>query len=275
MAHPYLAFPNEYQRSPLSAAGSPWGGLRAGGGGAPDALSIPALIAKYGSLFTLYDPSNLAAQWQDLAGTTPIVVDAQVGRASDLATNANPVTQGGGARPTLRTGGGLYWWEFDGVDDTLLGAAAGYAGVGATHFIACAASRPTEVNASIFAAFVSASEYSRIRSIATSARATADYRNATGNFSINTATNGFPVSINRVLDSLAKPGYLDIAVNGANATAATTTTDLDGLAAAQVVIGATTMMQSFYGGIMLKAEPTVAERAFIRQYLAGKAGITF
>jgi hypothetical protein len=65
-----------------------------------------------------YDPSDLSTVWQDAAGTTPATAGDPVGRIDDKSGNGNHATQSTStARPTLQTSGGLYYLDFDGVDD--------------------------------------------------------------------------------------------------------------------------------------------------------------
>lgn len=82
------------------------------------------------SLFTAslpgasYDPSDLSTMFQDSAGTTPAVVDSPVGKINDKSGNGNHLIQAtAGFRPILRTAAGLFWLEFDGIDDFLATAA--------------------------------------------------------------------------------------------------------------------------------------------------------
>lgn len=76
---------------------------------------VPLAVALGGAVF---DISDLSSLYSDSAGTTPAVVDGVVGRMSDLSGNGNHATQVDGAKkPVLRTAAGLYWLEFDGVDD--------------------------------------------------------------------------------------------------------------------------------------------------------------
>lgn len=59
--------------------------------------------------------------WQDTDGTVAATADGDpVGRVDDLSGNTRHLLQStAAARPVLRTSGGLYWLEFDGVDDRL------------------------------------------------------------------------------------------------------------------------------------------------------------
>ena len=89
----------------------------------PDAV-IAALFGS-GEEGAWYDPSDLSTVWQDAAGTTPATAGDPVGRIDDKSGNGNHATQSTStARPTLQTSGGLYYLDFDGVDDQLI--ATGY-----------------------------------------------------------------------------------------------------------------------------------------------------
>ena len=82
----------------------------------PDAV-IAALFGS-GEEGAWYDPSDLSTVWQDAAGTTPATAGDPVGRIDDKSGNGNHATQSTStARPTLQTSGGLYYLDFDGVDD--------------------------------------------------------------------------------------------------------------------------------------------------------------
>jgi hypothetical protein len=68
-----------------------------------------------------YDPSDLGTLWQDTAGTTPVTATGQaVARIDDKSGNGNHAVQATEAnRPILRQDDGLYYLEFDGVNDFL------------------------------------------------------------------------------------------------------------------------------------------------------------
>lgn len=80
------------------------------------------------SLFTAgeqggwYDPSDMTSLFQDNLGTVPVTAaDQVVGMMQDKSGNAHHATQATEAsKPILRASGGLWWLEFDGVDDFLL-----------------------------------------------------------------------------------------------------------------------------------------------------------
>ncbi len=100
---------------------------------APTSPGIPYRTIQIGATFSplsllptaWYDPSDLSSMWQDSAGTIPAVVDSPVGKMNDKSGNGYHLLQATASkRPILRSAGGLYWLEFDGVDD-FLGMAAG------------------------------------------------------------------------------------------------------------------------------------------------------
>ena len=82
----------------------------------------PAALFASGEQGAWYDPSDMSTLFQDDAGATPVTAaDQTVGRMSDKSGNGNHATQADVAkRPALRTGAGLWWLEFDTVDDVLL-----------------------------------------------------------------------------------------------------------------------------------------------------------
>lgn len=92
------------------------GVTQAGGGGG---FSITSLFAA-GEKGAWYDPSDLSSMYQDSAGTTPAVVNQPVGYIADKSGNGNHAKQATTAsKPILRQSGGLYYLQFDGVDDSL------------------------------------------------------------------------------------------------------------------------------------------------------------
>lgn len=87
-----------------------------GGGGNPDA-AILALFAA-GEKGVWLDRSDLSTMFQDLTNTTPAVVDSPVGHCRDKSGNgAHWTAFNSAARPILRLTSGVYWLQWDGVDD--------------------------------------------------------------------------------------------------------------------------------------------------------------
>ncbi len=80
-----------------------------------------------------YDPGAAGAVWRDTAGTLPALPGDGVARIDDLSGNGNHATQAtAAARPILRQSGGLYWLEYDGVDDALVTSGVNFDGDGLT-----------------------------------------------------------------------------------------------------------------------------------------------
>ena len=64
-----------------------------------------------------WDVADMSTLFQDSAGTSPVTAAGQpVGRINDKSGNGNHLLQATGAvRPMLRSGGSLWWLEFDGT----------------------------------------------------------------------------------------------------------------------------------------------------------------
>ena len=75
---------------------------------------LAAIVAAYTQASVWYDPSDLAAMWQDTAGTVPAVVGMPVARIDDKGNLGLHATQStAGNRPTLqRDSGGNYCLQF-------------------------------------------------------------------------------------------------------------------------------------------------------------------
>lgn len=82
----------------------------------------PSLLFAAGEQGAWYDPGDMTTLFQDSAGTTPVTApDQPIGLMRDKSGRGNHASQvTAGSRPILRTGSGLWWLEFDGVDDCLI-----------------------------------------------------------------------------------------------------------------------------------------------------------
>ena len=69
-----------------------------------------------------YDPSDMSTLFQDAAGTTPVTAAGQpVGKMLDKSGRGNHASQANASnKPVLQQSGGLYYLQFDGVDDFLV-----------------------------------------------------------------------------------------------------------------------------------------------------------
>lgn len=97
--------------------------IRPRGGGAPGggAGFLPGSLFAAGERGLWLDPSDLTTMFQDSAGATPVTGAGQVvGLIQDKSGNGNNAFQDTEAnKPILRNALGLWWLEFDGVDDYL------------------------------------------------------------------------------------------------------------------------------------------------------------
>lgn len=99
-----------------------------GGAGNPDA-AILALFAA-GEKGVWLDRSDLSTMFQDLTNTTPAVVDSPVGHCRDKSGNgAHWTAFNSASRPILRLTSGVYWLQWDGVDDRGTTAAIDFSAV--------------------------------------------------------------------------------------------------------------------------------------------------
>jgi hypothetical protein len=88
----------------------------------------PASLFSNGEEGGWYDPSDLSTLFEE-DGTTPASVDGPVGKILDKSGNGNHLLQTTETKcPTLRLAGGLYYLEFDGVDDGLRSADIDFTG---------------------------------------------------------------------------------------------------------------------------------------------------
>lgn len=98
------------------------------GGGVPFA---PESLFAASEVGVWYDPSDFSTMFQDAAGTTPVTAAGDpVGYIADKSGNAKHATQSTSAsRPTLQqTAGGLWYLDFDGIDDSLATSSIDFTG---------------------------------------------------------------------------------------------------------------------------------------------------
>ena len=88
----------------------------------------PAALFASGEEGAWYDPSDLSTLFEE-DGTTPASVNGPVGKILDKSGNGNHLIQTTETKcPTLKLASGLYYLEFDGVDDGLQSAAVDFTG---------------------------------------------------------------------------------------------------------------------------------------------------
>lgn len=116
----------------------------AGGGGSDPLAAAKSLFAS-GEQGYIYDPSVLSSMFQDLAETVPAAVGQPVYRRRDLSgNNCHWTANSSAARPILRFAGGLYYLEWDGIDDGGQSGSIDFQTLGeATLIIGCRKERDT------------------------------------------------------------------------------------------------------------------------------------
>ena len=108
--------------SPLSGIRSPFG-VRAALG------FTPAALFTNGEAGAWFDPSDATTMFTDTAGTTQATVGDPVALIQDKSGNDWHLTQSTASkRPVLREDSGLYYLEFDGVDDFIGGEEYNFGG---------------------------------------------------------------------------------------------------------------------------------------------------
>ena len=105
----------------------------------------PAALFASGEEGAWYDPSDLSTLFEE-DGTTPASVNGPVGKILDKSGNGNHLIQTTETKcPTLKLASGLYYLEFDGVDDGLQSAAIDFTGTDSMSVFAGARKEADEV----------------------------------------------------------------------------------------------------------------------------------
>lgn len=81
----------------------------------------PVSLFKNGEIGSVIDPSDFSTMFQDSAGTIPVTAVGQpVGRIVAKAGGGSFIQATTTQRPIIREGAGLYYLDFDGVDDGMV-----------------------------------------------------------------------------------------------------------------------------------------------------------
>lgn len=237
----------------------------------------PASIFAAGAYGAWYDASDLSTLFSNAAGTTPATVNGIVRHRRDKSGNGfHQTAPSDAASPILRTSGGLYWLEFDGVDDQMY-SAANYA-LSFPHYIGFAASRATAVtNATIFGANVSSVRYHRL--LSGSLRINGSARGPSATIATNTNSGSFPAIEIFTVSSQIASNRLDIQKNNVAMAASVDATLVmaDTGSARLETCGLATIYQSSplssYAELYIRADVS-SYRTQLATYLASKCGVT-
>lgn len=203
-----------------------------------------------------FDPSDLSTMWQDSGGTVAAAVDSPVGKINDKSGNGNHwVNTGGTDRPVLRSAGGLYWLEFDGVNDTFVTAPTTWAATSDCF----AAIQSTDTQYLVYSDMDNTSAFVGVAQ--------------DGNAGAQHLGVGTPTILVDGATAGATRDTLHDAITGATPRVF----EADGAAIAfnRLLFGNYVSFEfagKFYGGIICPAN--AGERARVRTYLGNKAGIT-
>lgn len=235
----------------------------------------PARLFASGEEGAWYDPSDLSTMFTTAAGSTPASVDGPVGRIEDKSGNANHATQAtAAARPTLRqTAGGLYYLEFDGVDDSLESSAIAFGGphltVAAVAPIALgSAQNILDSDGAIRIAQFLRTNASAIESIAFAGASA--FTDAAG----TSVSNGVAAVLSSVASNTGSKVEAWVNRNSNGSTAVTGTLNSGSQALSMGRRSTVYANIELYGAVLVASETTDADRNSAEGFMATKAGVT-
>jgi hypothetical protein len=242
----------------------------------------PAALFPGGVQGAWYDPSDVATLAQDSAGTTPVTADGDpVGRMLDKSGNGWHLTQAtSGNRPTYRTGSGLSWLEFDGVDDFLL--SAGTYTFALPEYIAVCISKTAADTRGFLGCIGGSTAYHYVGNSLNFDRARDVMRGPAAEATATAANNSVPTTgVVKVIDGLGQAGTHDIFVNNGSSGSASNAFNTTDTGTNRIVgIGPVNSKTSgpatachWYGGLIVQAEIS-AVRAAIVTWLGAKGGLS-
>lgn len=236
-------------------------GYAQGGGVAPNPdAAITALFAA-SEQGAWYDPSDFSTMFQDAAGTTPVTAVGQpVGRIKDKSGRGNHATQAtSAARPVLQQdGAGKYYLAFDGVDDFIETSGATWTAdmdilLGAQNSGAC-----VSVHGATAIQFVLVAEASSTSASSIASNSPINYVNgtATTDQTRGALASAWPVSTNAIIESQGA----DLLTSWGGGLR---------LGYYQFFAGFSRMY-----GLILREGMTPTQLTDVRNYIAGKTGVT-
>ena len=230
-----------------------------------------------------WDPSDLSTLAQNADGTGAVTVGDPVGYMADKSGNAHIATAlRTSERPYLQqTAGGLYYLDFDGIDDTLIANDIPWVG----DFLVVAGFRIDVLSAG--ANFISADQVNVGAGLRRKGQFLREFASSLGTLAFD-ASGGFtqddsgafdlPTGDPMVLSAYHNPDALETWINsdsdGSTAfggTPATMTTDC---AVGSRADGRGNMPGRFFGGVVVNGSSTSGERLDLEAYIAEKSGVT-
>ena len=227
-----------------------------------------------------YDPSDLTTLFEE-DGTTPASVDGPVGKILDKSGNGNHLIQTTETKcPTLKLASGLYYLEFDGIDDGLQAAAIDFTG---TDSMSVFAGARKEDDSSDVVAEISSNSGTNNGAFRIGAIAGNIWRyTSRGSNTINTNANNYTPPVTSVLTGLSdiSDDSLIIRVDGVQKNSSSSNQGTGNYGDYPLNVGARNNAAGLqldgriYGLVVRGATSSVAEIASTEAYIASKTGVS-
>jgi hypothetical protein len=240
----------------------------------------PASLFSSGEAGAWYDPSDLSTLFEE-DGTTPASVDGPVGKILDKSGNGNHLLQTTETKcPTLKLAGGLYYLEFDGVDDGLRSADIDFTGTTTMSVFSGARKEADEIAvvAELSNTFGSNAGTFRLASI----NGDIWRYSSKGTSGVNASATGYTPPVTSVLTGLSDIAndVTTIRVDGVQKASLTTDQGTGSFGDYPLNLGARnngTLLQlegRVYGFIVRGVLSNASEIASTEAYIAGKTGVS-
>lgn len=261
-------------------------GMTRGGGGGVPAYNPASALFGAGEQGVWYDFSDLSTMFQDTAGTNPVTaVGQRIARINDKSGRGNHATRTTTAQqPILRqTGGGLYYAEFDGIDDSWVTGNIDFSATDEMTVIAGVRKLSDAAAGSIVSISTSAAaNIGAFELLGPSNTAAPDYRWTTRGTTTSTiAPLNFPAPITNVMTGLADisaPQSI-LRANGAQVVASAGSQGTGNYGTHPLYVGrrgnSTTPFNGHMFGLIVRGKTTSgADLTNAETYMAGKTGVT-
>lgn len=245
----------------------------------------PSALFANGEEGAWYDPSDLSTLFQNSDGTGAPAVGSPVGYMADKSGNGNHIIQATSTkRPTLRQSSGLYYLEFDGVDDGMRTSANIPFATNSVTAVSVFAAGEKEASGSNqnFAEFSNniGSNNGGFRLLCTSGDVLRSLHKGTASETINSDAVANPFkSVMSSVASISAPSH-SFRSNGSSVGSNTNTLGTGTYGDHQLSIGSRAggnsmnLTGKIYGTIVRGAISTSGEIADVEKYLAAKSGVT-
>ncbi len=246
----------------------------------------PLSLFSAGDQGAWFDPSDMTTLFQDDAGTIPVTAaDQAVGMIRDKSGNGHHATQATEAsKPMLRTSSGLWWLEFDGVDDSLVTPSIPFTSV--AMYISAAVRKTSDAAIGVVlehSTNIGSNDGTFVMlapGTAATANYTAGFKGTIRRDRISPST--YPAPITSVLSGNGDitAGTTRLRVDGVTVSAAATGLGVGTFGNFQMYIGrrgAATLpfVGNMYGIVVIEGDTSDSEVSLNEGYLASKSGVIF